>query len=176
MYNKDEKSHWRARIVHVLLCLLTLLLVPATINSCLSTPSYGGGPDGAAMHALGLLFGWAVSEVYALVGLTLLHVVAECKRAIKIEPPALKVILAVALTFVLPFFVIPFAICSYFLIRYKKMTVPTLLWMLAASAIASFIAEDKMFSCSLFATMPIYGVISWWFDRRMAKHKEDGLA
>lgn len=138
MYNKDEKSHWSARIVHVLLCLLTLLLVPATINSCLSTPSYGSS-DGAAMHALDVLLGLVVSLVFALVGLTLLHVALKNNVA-------------------------------------NKMTVPTLLWMLAASAIASFIAEDKMFSCSLFATTPVYGVISWWFDRRMAKHKEDGQA
>lgn len=138
MYNKDEKSHWRARIVHVLLCLLTLLVVPVTINKFLSTPRYGSA-DGTGMHALGVLLGLVVSLVFALVGLTLLHVELKNNAA-------------------------------------NKMTVPTLLCMLAVSAIASFIAEDKMFSCSLFATLPIYGVISWWFDRRMAKHKEDGQA
>ncbi|MCQ2192620.1 MAG: hypothetical protein MJZ23_07155 [Paludibacteraceae bacterium] len=55
------------------------------------------------------------------------------------------------------------------------MMVPTLLWMLVALAIASFVAEDKLFSYSLFATMPIYGIISWWFDRWVAKHKSEGL-
>lgn len=173
--NCVNKSVVFARVIHVLLCLLALLVIPVAINSYLSTPSYGSS-DGAGMRALGLLLGLAVSLAFTLVGLAMLHVVAaEDKWSIKIEPEALKVVLIVALGVALPFFVIPFAVCSFVLLRYKRMMVPTLLWMLVALAIASFIAEDRVFSYSLFATMPIYGIISWWFDRWVAKHKSEGL-
>ncbi len=172
--NCVNKSVVFARVIHVLLCLLALLVVPVAINSCLSTPSYGSS-DGAGMRALGLLLGLAVSLAFTLVGLAMLHVVAEGKWSIKIEPEALKVVLIVALGVALPFFVIPFAVCSFVLLRYKRMMVPTLLWMLVALAIASFIAEDRVFLYSLFATMPIYGIISLWFDRWVAKHKPEGL-
>ncbi|MCQ2192621.1 MAG: hypothetical protein MJZ23_07160 [Paludibacteraceae bacterium] len=102
--NCVNKSVVFARVIHVSLCLLALLVVPVAINSYLSTPSYGSS-DGAGMRALGLLLGLAVSLAFTLVGLAMLHVVAaEGKWSIKIEPEALKVVLIVALGVALPFF------------------------------------------------------------------------
>ncbi|MCR5569471.1 MAG: hypothetical protein K6G31_09380 [Paludibacteraceae bacterium] len=54
----------------------------------------------------------------------------------------------------------------------KSLILPTMLTMAIASA-AMFISEVKLYIVLTYAMLPIYGLISWWVDKKIGKYQAE---